>query len=580
MDKSPAGSPGLAGSFAEALGHYQLGRLADAERLCGQILAATPSRHEALHLLGLVAARSGHAKAASELIAQAISLRDDVADYHFNFGLLLQQAGDLDAATVSFERASSLREGFVDAHNNLAVLHLLQGRLDRAAAGFERVLRLQPDRADVACNLGVVLQQLGRPEAAVAQFERSLALRPNYPEAAYNLGVAFERQGRAIDAIAPLEQALSLRPDYAEAAQALSLVLNNLGVALHGEGRLNEAIGYHERALALQPDHANMRLTLSLARLACGELDEGWRLYEARWLTDHFDAMRRRFDAPRWNGSTGSGGTILIWAEQGFGDTLQFCRYAPLVAQRGWRVVVEVQPMLVRLMQSLADVTVVPIGATATSNIDCHCPMMSLPLLFETTLETIPAAMPYLAPAPDDVRRWRRVLTRSRGDRPAGLTVGLCWAGNPRTDSPVLSAVDARRSMALDQLAPLFTVEGVRFVSLQKELGQADDPARYAMLDPMGEVEDFADTAAIISALDLVIAVDTSVAHLAGALGKPVWLLNRFDTCWRWLRGRTDSLWYPTLRQFRQEAFCSWDNVIAEAATELSALAVSPRPLK
>ena len=484
------------------------------------------------------------------------------------------RTAQFDPAAAQFAWALRLQPGHVEAHNCLGVLHLLQNRLDRAAASFEQVLTLQPNRADAACNLGIALQGLNRPDDAIMQFEKALALRPDYAEAAFNLGVAFERQGRAAEAITPLELALSIRPDYAEAGRTLSLLLNNLGIALHGEGKLEQAIAYLERALTLQPGHANMQLTLSLAHLAKGDLRAGWPLHEARWRTHHFDAGRRDFDVPRWDGSIGSGGTILVWAEQGLGDTLQFCRYAPLVARRGWRVVVEVSPVLVRLMQSLEGVTVVPIGTTAPSKIDCHCPMMSLPLLFDTTLETIPAAIPYLAPAFADIARWRQIL-----GAPGGLTVGLCWAGNPRREFGLPSTFDARRSMSLDRLAPLFAVDGVSFVSLQKEPRPGDDPARYAMLDPMGRVNDFADTAAIIATLDLIIAVDTSVAHLAGALGRPIWLLNRFDTCWRWLRGRSDSPWYPTLRQFRQSDFGVWDDAVAQVAAELAALAAGQRTL-
>jgi len=554
--------------FAAALAAYQAQRPAEAERLCRQILAEAPGHHASLHLLGLIGAGAGHLAAAVGLIRQAIQLRGDIAFYHVNLGLILQQAGELDAALAAFAAGVALDPNAVEAQNSLAVLCLLRGRPAEAAAAFERLLALQPGRDDAACNLGIALQQQGLAERAVGAFERALALRPDYAEAAYNLGLALEKQGRLEQAVQRLEQALALRPDYAEAAETLSLALNNLALRLHDEGRLAEALIRFERAVALRPDHPTMQLSLAMARLGAGDFRAGWPGYEARWHHPHFAADASRHTGPRWDGAAGQGGTILLWSEQGYGDTLQFCRYAPLVAGRGWRVVLEVPPPLVRLLQSLAGVTVVPTGTTDPAGL--HCPLLSLPGLFDTTVATIPAAIPYLSAAPEAVADWRARLPGLRHKAPGSLTVGLCWAGNPGKDSAMVAAVDARRSVPLDRLGPLFRVGNARFVSLQRERLTGDNPNKYPLIDPMAEVEDFADTAAILAALDLVITVDTAVAHLAGALGKPVWLLNRYDTCWRWLRDRSDSPWYPTLRVFRQPSLGDWDSAIEDAAAALA----------
>ncbi|MEC4593437.1 glycosyltransferase family 9 protein [Nitrospirillum amazonense] len=286
--------------------------------------------------------------------------------------------------------------------------------------------------------------------------------------------------------------------------------------------------------------------------------------YERRWDTDLMKAARRTYSQPRWRGQRAETGrsTLLLHAEQGMGDVLQFCRYAPLAAERGHAVVLEVYRPLLRLLHSLPGVAEGRVRLVATGDplppFDLHCPLMSLPLAFGTTLDTVPAATPYLAADPTDLSRWRDAVAAGG----PGLKIGLAWAGNPKTSVP-----DRRRSIDPTLLAPLADVPGVRLFSLQKE-GAA--PAGLSLTDLMGGAADFADTAALISQLDLVISVDTAVAHLAGALGRPVWLLNRFDTDWRWLLGRDDSPWYPTLRQFRQTSPGDWQDPIARACDALA----------
>jgi tetratricopeptide (TPR) repeat protein len=554
--------PDLPALYLLAVQHHQAGRLAEAEAGYRRVLALDPRHADSLNLLGVIAAQCGQPDAAVELIAQAIRLNDRVAGYHVNLGTAEQSRGRIERAAECYRRALALAPEDVDANNNLGTILQDQGQIDAAAEHFERSLAARPDHVEALINLAVTRRTQGRLEEAVACGEQVLALRPNSAEALNNLGLALENMGRVDAALARYRQALALRPDYAEAA-------NNLGLALQHAGQDQAALAQFDRALALRPDDAEVGLNQAMVRLLTGALRPGWRQYEERWRSHQLAADRRTFDAPRWDGSPGKGRTLLVWGEQGMGDSLQFCRYVPLLAELGWRVILDVQQPLVRLFRRLDGVAeVVATSAATGTSIDCQCPMMSLPHHFDTVLETIPARTPYLAPEPADVALWGRRLAIAGLPRD-GLKVGLVWAGNARRHLPILALTDSRRSIALAQLAPVLAVDGARFVSLQKDLRPDEAPGERGIIDVMGEVGDFADTAALIAHLDLVIAVDTSTLHLAGAMGKPVWLLNRFDTCWRWLRDRDDSPWYPTLRQFRQTKSGEWDEVIAAAAAML-----------
>jgi hypothetical protein len=334
-------------------------------------------------------------------------------------------------------------------------------------------------------------------------------------------------------------------------------------------GRSAEADASFREALRLQPDQADAHANRGMALLLAGQFEEGWREFEWRWKTAFMATRARNFAAPLWNGEAIGDRVLLLHAEQGLGDTLQFCRYAPLITG-GARVVLEVQASLVRLLSRLPGVAQIVARGESLPPFDLHCPLLSLPRAFGTTLETIPAATPYLAADPAEATLWRKRLASL-----PGLRVGLVWAGGPRTPVPKLIAIDMRRSLTLKTLAPLAEVSGVSFVSLQKSspaAQAANPPPGMALADFSVELHDFAATAALIEALDLVISVDTSVVHLAGALGKPVWLLNRFDNCWRWMLKREDSPWYPTLRQFRQPSAGDWSSVISAVKDALQHL--------
>ncbi len=463
----------------------------------------------------------------------------------------------------------------------LAVLHHQAGRLAEAEAIYRDILGRDPDHLPTLVEYGRLALQLGRPEVAVVVLQRAAALAPDHPIVATNLGVAQEFGGHLDQAMVTQRRNIARHPGDGASFNNLGNVLrtlqrlpeairqyrhaiavnpadgqliNNLGGALHQERRDAEAVAAFRASLARQED-AEVRHNLALALLSQGRLAEAWPEYEARSRTAQHAASWPQFpQATRWQGEDGTGRTLLIHAEQGMGDVLQFSRYVPLAVARGCRVVLQVHRPLLRLMRRLAGVADIVAQGEPLPACDLYCPLMSLPGVFGTTLEAIPAEIPYLSPYPEDVAGWAARLGPEH--RPK---VGLAWAGNPQQPT------DKRRSVPVERLAPLLARTDFAFYSLQVD---AAPPA--GMIDLMGGVRDFADTAALIANLDLVIAVDSAVAHLAGAMGKPVWLLNRFDAEWRWLRDRDDSPWYPTLRQFRQTAPGDWDGVIARVRAELA----------
>jgi len=490
---------------------HQSGLLSEAERLYRQILARDPGNADALHLLGVVAHQQGHPDLAIDLIRRAIAINPAEASFHANLGVAFMELGRRQEATECYRAAISLRPGQPETHNSLGNALAASGQLDDALASYRTAIRL----------------------------------RPNYPEAHYNLGITLKEQGRAEDAVACYRKAIALRPDYQEAHF-------NLGNAYRDLRQLDAAIASYREAIDLRPDFPDAHHNLALALLARGDLATGWSEYEWRWKTSQLSTAGRGFPQPQWHGESASGRTLLIHAEQGFGDTIQFCRYAAPAASRGMRVLLEVQAPLVRLLRDLPGVDRVISRGDDLPAFDLHCPMLSLPLALQTTLATIPSAASYLKADPALTEAWRARLASIRP------RIGLAWAGKPS------NLADSRRSIEPERLRALFDLP---LINLQRDGPQP--PAGHRLMDCMGEMTDFADTAALIANLDLVISVDTAVAHLAASLGKPVWLLDRFDSCWRWLDGRRDSPWYPTLRLYRQERPGDWEPVLAELMRDL-----------
>jgi tetratricopeptide (TPR) repeat protein len=542
--------------------HHTAGRLAEAERIYRQILAQHPTRADALCLLGSLAMQVGRHDAAVELIRRAIAAHPGDPVYHNSLAMALGTMGKLDEAIVACRAAIALKSDYIDPYNNLAVALMMQERLDEAIVVYRQALQIKPDAPEVLCNLGVALMKSDKCDEAVVAFNQSIQFRPEYPSAHYNLGQVFQGQGKTEDAIAAYGEALRLKPDFAEAR-------TNLGQSLEEAGQFDQAMACYDEALRLRPDSADAHLNRGLLLMLRGDLERGWPDYEWRARAREFGWLARNFIQPRWNGEVLTGRTILLHAEQGFGDTLQFIRYAPQVAARGGRVIFECPPELSRLLHSMADqlaITEQVIAGQPPPAFDLHCPLLSLPLILGTRMETIPAAVPYIKADPALALAWRKRMSPSG----ASLNVALAWSGNPK------QKVNPIRSLSLAQLAPLARVPGIRFHSVQKgpaAAQAAQPPAAMELIDLSDDLNDFADTAALLANVDLVITTCTAVAHLAGAMGKRVWVMLAFKADWRWFLHRDDSPWYPTMRLFRQSSRGDWNSVIAGVGAELQRLA-------
>jgi tetratricopeptide (TPR) repeat protein len=458
--------------------------------------------------------------------------------------LALQQhhAGRPDAAAAMLREAAAEHPESAEVMGALGAVLLGSGDPKAAVLALQKAVALRPDYAAAYSNLGNALCGVHAFDLAVQAINHAITLKPDFTGAHYNLGMAMENLGRFDLAAAAYERALRLDPDYADAA-------NNLANVLHSGGRLDEAIAAYRRAVAMRPQFAWAHWNLGLALLASGDYAEGWREFEWRLKVDEPGHPRPNFREPRWDGRDLGGRRILLWTEQGFGDMIQFARYVPVVVARGGKPILYCPGNLTRLFSRLSGVEVVERGQPLPA-FDVECPLMSLPLVLGTTLRTIPDSVPYLSGDPD---AWRsRLIPDGR------RSVGLAWSGR--------RAPDPRRTVPSDQLAPLAKVSGVRWISLQRADAQtphAPPPSELAMDDWTSELNDFADTAALIHHLDLVVTIDTAVAHLAGAMGKPVWLMLPYVADWRWTPRQERTPWYGTMRLFRQSRPSDWTTPLA-----------------
>ena len=503
------------------------GDIRKAERLFGVVLAHRPDSFDALHGLGLLKLNSGSADAALPLIQRALQSDPSRAEGFATLGL---------------------------------VFHTLKD-FPRALASYDEGLRLASDDAELLSRRGVGLMELGRAGEALEHFDRALVAVPDHLDALGNRGNALLRLNRVAEAVAAYDRVLQFAPRSAG-------LHANRAAALRRLDRPREALSSALVALAIRPDFPQARFVEAVARLSMGDFAAGWRAYESRWRIGWLASQRRSFTAPLWLGEEPlDGKTIFLHAEQGLGDTLQFARYVPTLAALGANVVLEVQPELVRLLSGLRGLTKIIARKETPPPHDFHCPLLSLPLAFETTLETIPTHVPYVAATEADMAIWRTRLPQ-RNSR-----VGLVWSGVRSHDN------DLNRSMRLETLAPLLDLPEVSFIGLQHDVRTEDMTFLQSRRDiaPVGQhFADFADTAAVVAQLDAVIAVDTAVAHLAGAMGKPLFLLLPFAADFRWLRERTDSPWYPSARLFRQPQFGDWDGVMNVLRQELAKFCASP----
>ncbi|MBT7250211.1 MAG: tetratricopeptide repeat protein [Rhodospirillaceae bacterium] len=581
--------------LSTALAFHQQGQLLEAGELYREILAEDPDQVDALNLMGVVMQAAGDLEVALDLLGRATELAPDYFAPFANLGNVLQASGRLLDAVEAFETALKLNGDSPETANNLSSV---QNELGNPIAGLEaseRALSLIPQFPEAIINKGNALLALARPVEAVNAYREALTLAPDNARAHFNLGNAYldleayaeavepylksvtldDRNAKAWfnyanclveldridDAVGCFQRALSIEPDYVDA-------LCNLASALQSLGRTGDAIDLLRKALISQPDSPDLHWNLSLTLLQHGDYSQGWREYDWRWKMPTFEDYRRDFDRPKWDGGPLDGRRILIQAEQGFGDCIEFCRYIPMVAAMGGEVVLECRPELNRLLGTLDGVAKrIDLGAPLPEY-DVHTPLMSLPRIFNTDLQTVPSDIPYLD-VPKDAILDHAVLSAT------GLKVGLVWAGSPtRRDNH-------KRSCGLQALTDLMSIERVDYFSFQvgPEASELqNDPLFAGVADIAAGFSDFADTAAAVADMDLIISVDTSVLHLAGALGKPVWGMLSTPTGFLWMNDRLDSPWYPTLRLFRQPQPGDWDSVVAEVCSALEErLAKSPQ---
>ncbi len=619
---------GLPEALADALRLHRAGNLAEAESLYLGILAVAPECADALHLLGLIAYQRGNNMLAVEYIEKAVAINPSVSIYHNNLGSAfmnleqtetamrcfrkavgldpdyaeaynnmgnaLRRRGENKKAAKQYMKALELNPGHVPALNNLANLLKGEGRVDDAIMHYRRAIKLQPDIAETHFNLGNALKERGDLQGAEEHYRKAVSISPDFAEAYNNLANILKKQKRYDEAAALYRRAVSINPDFAEAYANLgdtcreqgaleeavrqcrrAIGLNpdsehayiNLGNTFLDMGDLQKAVEQYNRAIALKPDSADAHYNRGLVLLMKGEFGEGWKEYGWRFKSAEIsgDIGCSNADVPEWDGSPLNGRSVLVRAEQGLGDHIQFVRYIPLIKALGGRVIYECGRSLIRLFENFKGIDVLsetPYGPGRGEKPDAYISLLSLPAVFGTTIDTIPADIPYLSVDRYAAGQWKHRINSN------AFKVGLVWAGNPEHRN------DRNRSCRLRDFEPLAAVPGIEFFSLQKGVTVTEDDhtaaASLHLVDIAESLGDFYDTAAVMENLDLVISVDTAVAHLAGALGRPVWTLLPFVPDWRWMLKREDTPWYPTMRLFRQERRGEWAAVMKRIAVELT----------
>jgi tetratricopeptide (TPR) repeat protein len=531
-----------------ALREYEADRPAEVERLCLRILALDVRHADGLYLLGMAAYKTQRYELSERMIRRAIAVNGQQPFYYSNLGNALKVLNRLDEAQACFERAIKIKRDHFEAWYNLGNTFLVQKKYDQAAEAFKKAIAIKPDYPDALCNLGNVYRKQDKLVEAIDCFRRALVLAPTHADLHCNLGDSLHVQGKVDEAIVSYKRTLDFNPNHHKAC-------NCLCNAYFDRGELTESMAWCERALAIDPDYADAKMNLCLLQLLLGDYVNGWRNYEVRWKV----YTARTAPKPLWLGAPLNGARILLHAEQGLGDSLQFMRYVPLVQAAGGQVILDVPAKLRRIAAQLPGLVALVNTGDPVPCFDFHCPLMSLPLALGTTLENIPAHVPYLF-APMDALEAAHKLSWPA----AKLKIGIAWTGNSSHPK------NRYRSVPLELLETVFDIDGAQFYSLQMGPAEKELAARKLPVTDLAPVTgDMADTAAQMAYLDLVITIDTSMAHLAGALGKSVWVLLSYAPDWRWLMDREDSPWYPTARLFRQPTQGDWNSVIARVRKEL-----------
>jgi tetratricopeptide (TPR) repeat protein len=576
--------------------YLRAGQVPESESAYRQVLASDPKNIEAINGLGTLALHLNRFEEAANFFKEALAVRPSEVGIAMNLGTALLKLNRLPEAGAVYEQVIRAKPDFAEAWANVAVVLAELRRLEDAERANRRAIQLKPQFAMPYQNLGTVLRDMGRlseaeqvlkqglaiepnrPEMlarlalvylslgltdrsknqeAIDVLRRALAVQPNHPYVLSNLGVALARLGRPQEAVPYHEQALQVHPNFPAG-------MMNLGVALRSLGRFDEARSWFERALALEPNNPALHQNHAMELLIAGEWEQGFDEYERR--LEEKSIFVRTWPKPRWDGTDPAGRTILLAGEQGIGETIDLVRYAPLLAQRGARVVMEVQEPIVSLIARVSGVSEVIAQGQNLPEHDFYSYLPSLPHLFHTTPQTVPAAVPYLSADPARAESWRQKLAEYGND----LKVGLVWGGSAHHRS------DIHRSMLLVEFAPLAEVKGVRFFSLQTgpQASQVLSAPREMQLVDLGKsLTSFEETAAALANLDLLITVDTAIAHLAGAMGRPVWNLLAVAPDWRWLLNRSDTPWYPTMRLFRQPSYGDWAGAMQQVKRELEGMA-------
>ena len=567
----------LAKKFQKALQLHQQGNLAQAQKLYEEINVAAPDNFQVVNMLALVALQGADYGKAIALYDKAITLNPNSAAAYFNRGHALQVLNQHESAVASYQQAIKLQPDYPEAYAQCGAIYRSCGDNQTAITYFDKAIACKPDFVTIHFNRGNALRDLKRFDDAVGSYDLAIALKPDYVEALLNRGNTLMELKRTDDAIDSFNAAIKYKPDYIEAYvnlgnalkdsgqleaavarydEAIALAPNradawaNRGNVLNSLNRQAAAIDSFDRAIALDPQLADAYWNKSLALLVSGDFEHGLPLYEWRWQIGAFAGGKKDVPQPLWTGNESlSGKTILLYSEQGFGDAIQFCRYAALVAARGARVILEVQPALSRLLKDLNGVDAIVSRGEPLPAFDYHCPLLSLPLAFDTRLDTIPASAGYLHVDSDIRARWAERLGPANK-----LRVGLVWSGSATHKN------DHNRSLQLVSLLNALP-DKFQYISLQKEIRDEDRQTlnRHPELLHLGdELQDFADTAALCDLMDIVISVDTSVAHLSGAVGTATWVLLPYSPDWRWLLERSDSPWYPAMTLYRQPASGDW----------------------
>ena len=543
----------LLGEEEQAMAYYQ------------KLVVIQPDNAQAFNRLGLLMKSQGKLDDALNCFSEAANLDPTMAEVFFNLADLCKAMGDIDRAISFYRQALSIKPDYLQALNNLGIAYGEKGSYAEAVQCYRHAVQLNPNIAEIYSNLGNALKSQGELREAIACYRRALVINPQMAEIHHHLGTALQLVDQTDEAIASYEQAIRLRQNFAEA-------YCDLGNAFRDRGDLGPSLRCCDKAIRIKPNYAPAYMGRGILRLLNGELGKAWDDYEWRFKADGNNArLLEMFDHKRWSGSFYVGKTLLIYSEQGLGDTLQFIRYLPMVKSRGGNVVLATYASLINLIQGFRGIdrlVAITRNLNASLDYDFSLPIMSLPHIFNTHLDTIPSDVPYLHADPEKQAKWRQMMTS------AGLKVGLVWKGNS------FHSNDHRRSLPLNCLAAVAEIPGIQCFSLQKGELSAEEKKLLQKLNcvELGNgFEDFSDTAGAIANLDLLISVDTSVVHLAGAMGRNVWTLLPFAPDWRWMLNRQDSPWYPSMRLFRQEEKGNWNSVIDRVLSELKRQMLSSR---